>query len=575
MPPADLDELCQQVRDLNLRVARLEERLAVGAGCSLSHETSAPPAEPVGEVDSPSPLAEAPPSLPVLGAATLGLAGAYLLRAIAESDFFPPTAVVGVGTLYAVTWLFWAARTRNRFAATVYSMTAGLILAPLLWEVTARFQMVGAWQAGVILVAFTLIGLAKSWSGNCGAVATLSVVASLGTAVALLIATHDALPLTFVFLAIAAAVEICAAFNRWLGLRWLSAAAADLSLLLTTWLVTNPQGLPEAYAPIPVKGLLLAQMALLLIYLCSVTVRTLLRGFTFTNFEVVQCAVAFVLGLGGALRLSSEGMLFTPALAGFTFLCGAACYIISFRLLARQASHSRNFYIYSTFAILLFLVGCRIFLNESADAAAWSLLALAGVGAGGLRREPVLEAHGGVYLLLALAASGDLRQSAAFLLGNDAWPGSVQPALWIGLLVAATCYFLAVRLASVEDSGWNQRAYRAALAAALVWVALGWTAGGLTGVYHGLMGTPSGDSYCATLRTGSITLAAVLLASIGSRVHFQDLAQLVYPLMLLGGYRLVAVDLHLDRKPARVLSLFLYGLALMVIPRLRRGRLAH
>ena len=101
------------------------------------------------------------------------------------------------------------------------------------------------------------------------------------------------LPFTFVFLAIAAAIETCACFNHWLGERWLAAAAADLAVFFATWLVTNPRGLPQAYAPIPATALFAAQMALLVIYLSSVMVRTLLRGRTFTNFETATVCFGF------------------------------------------------------------------------------------------------------------------------------------------------------------------------------------------------------------------------------------------------------------------------------------------
>ena len=69
-----------------------------------------------------------------------------------------------------------------------------------------------------------------------------------------------------------------------------------------------------------------------------------------------------------------------PAVAIFALLCGAACYAISFRVLARRDSGGRNFYTYSTFAILLVLVGCRILLSGGVAAIAWSFLALACIG---------------------------------------------------------------------------------------------------------------------------------------------------------------------------------------------------
>jgi hypothetical protein len=572
MLPADLDELRQQVRDLTHRVARLEASLAAREG-----STPARGAEPAPLPDNPDILPGVPDTasvLPVFGAGLLGLAGAYLLRAIAESGVLPSRFVFTLGTLYAVGWLLWAARNQGerRLPTALYSLTSVLILSPLLWEATLRFHMVTAWEASMILVAFTLIGLTVSWRRDLLMVATISTLAGLITAGALLIATDNVLPFIFVFLAIAAAVETCACLNHWLTERWLAAVAADLSVLLATWLVTNPRGLPEVYAPIPAGALFAAQMALLAIYFSSVIVRTLLRGLAFTHFETVQCALAFTIGVGGALRLSAGDAHLTPALGGFVLVCGAACYAISFIVLERHGSHGRNFFTYSTFGILLVLVGCRILLHDGAAGIVWSVLAVACIGAGGLWSKLTMEIHGGIYLMLALALSGALRLAAGFLLGADAGLDSSLAALWIGVAVAGAGYLLAMRSAPSIGDGWNFRVFRLALAAVLVWEVLGLSAGGLAGIYHGLSGVTAGDTYCATLRTGAVTGAALLLAWLGSRSRFRDLAQMVYPLMLLGAYRLVAVDMHQERKTALFLSLLLYGAALIVIPHLRRAR---
>ena len=574
MLQADLDELWQQVRDLTKRIYRLEESLAARENL-LPPRGAEPPALPEDIGILPK-IPDTTSVLPVLGGALLGLAGAYLLRAIAESGVLPPRAVFIVGTLYAVAWLLWAARVprQPRPATTLYSLTSVLILSPLLWEATVRFHMITTWEASTILVAFTLIGLAVSWRRNLLVVATVATVAGLGTAGALLMATHDALPFTFVFLAIAAAVEVCACLNHWLGERWLAAVAADLSVLLATWLITNPNGLPEVYAPISLGALFAAQMALLAIYLCSVMVRTLLRGLTITTFETGQCILAFVIGLGGAVRLSAGGTHITFAIAVFALVCGAACYAISFIMLERHGSHGRNFYTYSTFGILLVLVGCRMLLNDGAAGIVWALLAIACIGAGGRWARLTLEIHGGIYLVLALALSGALQQSAGFLLGTDFWLDSTHAALWIGVPVAVASYLLAVRSTPAIGGGWNFQALRLALSAVLVWEVLGLSAGGLTSIYHGLVGVTAGDPYCATIRTGAVACAALLLAFAGSRPELRHLSHLVYPLMLLGAYRLVAVDLHQDRKVALFLSLLLYGAALMAIPRLRRARVS-
>jgi hypothetical protein len=572
MPQADLDELRQQVRDLTSRISRLEESLALRSAL-----LPMPEAEPPALAEDPDILPQVPDTtsvLPVLGASLLGLAGAYLIRAIAESGVLPPRVAFMLGTLYAVAWLLGAARAPEdrRLATTAYSLTSVLILSPLLWESTLRFHMVTTWEASTILIAFTVLGLAVSWRKNRLIVATLSTLAGLATAGALLIASHDVLPFTFAFLAIAAAVEVCACLNHWLGERWLAAGAANLSVLLATWLVTNSQGLPEVYAAIPAAALFAAQIALLAIYLSSVIVRTLLRGLTFTNFETAQCAVAFLIGVGGAMRLSSGDARVIPALGGFALLCGAACYAISFILLERHGQHGRNFYTYSTFGILLVVVGCRILSNDGAAAIVWSILAVVCIGAGGLWQRLTLEVHGGIYLVLALALSGALSQAAGFLLGTAPWPGSAHAVLWIGAGVTGACYVLAARSALSLDSGWDIRAFRLALAAVLVWEVLGLLAGGLTGIYQMLFNADASDPYCVTLRTGAITIAALILALAGTLPSLRDLVQMVYPLMLLGAFRLLADDMHHDRKPALVLSMLLYGAALMAIPRLRRTK---
>jgi hypothetical protein len=572
MSQADLDELRQQVRDLSNRVSRLEESFAPTGASNLIRESESPALHDDSEILSSVPDSTA--VLPIFGKAILGLAGAYLLRAVAEAGVFPSRFVFTIGTLYAVAWLLWAARApvERRLTTTLYSLTSVLILSPLLWEATLRFHMITAGHASVILVAFTLIGLVVSWKKDSLIVATISTLGGLVTAGALLIATDDVLPFTFVFLAIAAAVEACACLNHWLGERWLAAVVANLSVLFATWLVTNPRGLPEVYAPIPVGGLFAAQMTLLAIYLFSVIVRTLLRGLAFTNFETGQCALAFVIGVGGALRLSAEYAHITPALGGFALICGATCYAISFVVLERRGSHGRNFYTYSTFGILLVLVGCRILLADDAAGIVWSVLAVACIGAGGLWARLTLEIHGSIYLVLALALSGAFHQAAWFLLAADLWRNSAHAAIWSGAAVAGACYLLAVRSAPSIGGGWNFRAIRLTLAAILVWEVLGVSTGALTGLYYGLFGFSGRDSYCATLRTGAVTGAAVLLAAASSRPNFRDLSQMVYPLMLLGAYRLLADDMHQDRKAVLFLSLLLYGAALIAIPHLRRKR---
>ncbi len=548
------DDLEREVRDLARRVAHLEQLLKVGQ--------AVPPAIPPA---NPRPLPETTALLPVLGRALLGLAGAYLLRALTESGTFAPQAGVAIGLLYALLWLVWAARTpaARRIETALYSLTSVLVLSPLLWEATLRFHAISTWTAGAILLLFTVFGLAVSWRKDLLVVATITTLAGLGTAAGLLMATHDVLPFTLVFLATAAAVEASACLNHWLSERWLAATTADLSVLLATWLVTNARGLPEAYAPIPHSWLLACQVLLLVIYLSSTIIRTLLRGFTFTAFETAQCALAFVIGVGGGLRLSNQ----STAVGALALGCAAACYVVSFALLDRDGSHGRNFYTYSTFGILLALAGSRILLSGAAASGAWPALAIGCIWAGGFCGRLTLQVHGAVYLLLALVSSGALQQAGNFFLGEATWSGENPAAIGAGALAAAVCYLLAVRHTPGERGTWSLQAFRLVVAGALVWLAAGIAAGALTTAYHALFGAGASHAYCATLHTGALAGAALLLAWAGSRWNRLELSRLIYPVMIAGAYRLVVEDLHQDRKAALFLSLLLYGAALMLLPR--------
>jgi len=391
-----------------------------------------------------------------------------------------------------------------------------------------------------------------SWRKSLLIVSTLATLAALGTAAALLIATRDVLPFTLLFLAVAAAIEASACLDHWLSERWAAAAAADLSVLLATWLATNARGLPPGYADIPHPWLLAAQVALLVIYLSSVIIRTLLRGRSVTAFETAQCALAFAIAVGTGL----------PAVLLF---CAAACYLACFARLDRPDASRRNFYTYSTFAILLALAGSRSVFSSATAAAVWSAMAVACMWAGSRFSRFVFRIHGTVYLLLALVASGALQGATAFLLGGALWPGDRQVALWTGFVTAMLCYAL------VAPDRRVRLGFRVVPVAVVLWLSAGLTAGMLTAGYHLVFGPAATHAYCATLRTAVLAGGALALAWAGPRWKRTELSCLVYPTMLLGGYRLLLQDLRQGHTGALFLSLLVFGVALTALPRLKRS----
>ncbi|MBS1858233.1 MAG: hypothetical protein JST11_22875 [Acidobacteria bacterium] len=561
MSQPDWDVVVREIRDLQARVAQLEARMGLADVSQPPVEEAAPAAAAARVIEAPAHL------LPVVGRALLGLAGAYLLRALTESGTFSVRAGVAIGLAYAMLWLVWAARTpaAKRLETAIHGLTSVLVLAPLLFEATSRFHAVSTWTSGLLLFGFTVFGFAVSWRKDLLIVATFATLAGLGTSGALLIATHDVVPFTYVFLAIAAAVEVSACLNHWLSERWLTATAADLVVLLATWLVTNERGLPESYAAIPHAALLGAQAALLGIYLASTIVRTLLRGFTFTLFETAQCAIAFAIALGGGMRLAATDAGVRESAAMLSLLCAAACYLVSFRVLDQNHVRGRNFYTYSTFGFLLALAGTRMLFSGAVAAAAWAILAIVCVWLGRVYDRFTLQVHGGIYLLVGLLVSGALEDASELLFGSRLWPvDPVWPILG-GAATAAVCYLLAKHVHSV---------LRVAEAGVLIWLAGSIVAGLLTYCYHAAFGAGASHAYCATLRTAVLSLGALALAWVGARWSRAEFSRLVYPVMALGAWRVVAIDLQQDRTTALFLSLLLYGAALILLPRIisRGGR---
>jgi hypothetical protein len=165
-----------------------------------------------------------------------------------------------------------------------------------------------------------------------------------------------------------------------------------------------------------------------------------------------------------------------------------------------------------------------------------------------------------------------LEQAAGLLLGERTWPGGAPWAIWSGALTAALCYILGTRRGAAVTPSWSSRTLRILVAGTAVLLVAGIAAGLLTSGYHAIFGAGATHAYCATLRTFVLSAVALLLAWGAGRWDRPEFGRLVYPVMVLGAYRMIVVDLHQNRTAALFLSLLLYGGALILLPRLIRAR---
>jgi len=540
----DIQGLILEMRGMERRLASLEARMDL---VSL-------PAANIGQQAEIAPVMAASvvsaDVIPTFGRALLGIAGAYMLRALTEAGTLPRSAGVAAGIGYAALWLWFAVRTQEgrTLALAVNSVTSMMILVPVLWESTVWLHAISSSTAAWVLATFSMIGQAVSWRKN---VKTLAGIVSFScglTGMTLLFATRDLLPFTAALLAIAAGVEFAACRDHAPGPRWLIALLADLSVVIFTMLIDSKGGLPDGYAPSSVRAVLAMQALLLLIYMTSTAARTLLQHREFTNFETVQSALAYIIGLGGMFQISKWSNAATDAIGLFALFCGLACYLISFVFLGREGKQGRNFYTYSTFAILTTLGGSFALLSGLGLVAVWCILALGCCYVGARLKEQVLAVHGGFSLLLASLASGVAIGTASLLFGDRTGAGSLATAGVIAI-AASLCY-----------SGCNQR-----LPALLVAVNLAWLLTGLAtrGLAATLQTTP-----LATLGTAAITVVAAGIAWCGVKWRRPELAWVAYGLMAVGLYKLIVRDFPLTDTAHMVFSLLLYGGAMVLLPRI-------
>ncbi len=236
----------------------------------------------------------------VFGKAMIGMAGAYVLRAVAESGSFPKLAVVALAIAYAGMWLVWAVRVPATawIASTIYACTSALILAPMLWELTLRFKFLSPRATAGVMAAFVVATFVVAWKRDLRSVVWVGALTAAISAIALLLATHELVPFLAVLLLMAVLSEYAASRGRWLSVRPLVAAAADLGILTLIYIYSSAGGARPDYSNLGTIWLLAPACCLLLIYGVSIAYRTIVGLRRITVFETGQAMVAFPAGCG-------------------------------------------------------------------------------------------------------------------------------------------------------------------------------------------------------------------------------------------------------------------------------------
>jgi len=568
-PYVRLESTVEQLRGAVEALQRRVDALEAG-GAAVSRSEAGPAA---GDSAQPRAAARAQRDpydpiviLTLLGRLFLVLAGGFFLRAMTEAGVLAAPVGVGLAFVYALVWLVFTDRAGARgqpSGAFFHAIAAALVAFPLLIEATTRFKVIGVAGSVLGLLVLTAAFLAVAARRRIHVVAWIAVLAALPTSAVLALKTGVAAPYVLYLIALGVATMWLAYSYGWTLIRWPVALACDFAVAIVTFRTMAP-----VHAEVSRVAVLL-QIVLVGAYLGSIAVRTLLRDRNVTLFEVTQTVLALVIGFGGAVLLtrSTEAMPVAMGLASLGF--GAACYALAFRFVGRHEGHERNVHFYMSLALVLVLAGLALDLPPAWMGTGSALFAVLAAWGWSRHGRPDLLVHTAVYVAAAAVATGALAYAGWSLLASpENWAAPAALMAVVVLAAAFSAYLAAGR--PRPQGGVVASGLRFVLALALVWTASGWATG-----YLGFLAVLAADGKVdlgalATVRTGVLAAATLLVAAVARRERFHEWAWMVYPMLVFTGLKMVGQDFKYSRPATLFIALALFGLALILAPRLRR-----
>jgi hypothetical protein len=550
---------------LEARVETLEQRVyalehPAGAQSEITAQVASSP--PAAVTDDEHPAALTTGVFSVMGRAMLGIAGAYLLRAVAESSSLPKTAVAAAAIVYALGWLAWASRVKagDWLVGTTYACTSALILAPMLWELTLRFNVLPATASAAVVCGFVLAASVLAWKRNFAPVLWVSNLTAVAIALSLAIASHQILPFIAVLLLMMLINEYAASRDRESGVRVLVALAADAAIWALFYIYSSPEGTRADYPPLSLAALLAPGLGLFFIFGLSLLYRTVLKRKTITVFETIETTIAFLLAAFSLIYFGPPAS--AVALGAFCVVLSGAGYAAAF-VYFDNAHERRNYLVFACWSAALLLAGSLLCLPRGWQPVWLSFAAIAATFASSRLQRMALELHGMAYLLVAAWISGMLNE----VFDTLAWtlPGAPGMSVCIVSVGAVLCY-AAIR--PCQEKGRIRQVLAivfAALAiaalAALIVQGLAWL--------MALKVIP-GAHHLAFIRTFTVCAAAIALAYSGAHWRRMELTRIGYAALALLAVKLVLEDLRHGHLAFIAGSIFLFAITLIVVPRVAR-----
>jgi len=559
-------EVADQLRRLEGRIASLEG--ARPAATSRARARGAAHGAP-GAARARSDTAAVLSSVSFVGRTLLVLAGGFVLRALTDAGTLPASVGVALGLAYAGTWIAFAdaaGRAGAAASAGYHGAAAVMIGFPLIFEAARRFGLLSPSAAAALLTVVGAAALAVAARRRLEALAWIVTLGGIATAVALGAATGRLGPPAFTLVLLGVGTLWMSYVLDWFSLRWPAAIAADLVVAALAVRVGTGRGAEGALVAFSL------QIALMALYLGSVAARTLLLRREVLPFEAGQTAAAIAAGLGGAAFVAVRSGSGASAVGAATTALGLAAYGVAFAFLDRGGERRRNFSFYASAALVLVLAGTLLLLSPQALPVAWALLGVVAGALGRWQRRASLAAHAAAYAVASAIASGLLSHAAEALVGSPAvaWSPAPRAALPILAALAAVAWLGGDAPERTRIGRVPRIVLLGVLACGAVGVAIGWVVPAIAGIPG--HGAAAGE--VATVRTALLVAATLLLAWLGRRDAWADAGILAYPALAAIGVKLLLEDVFRSRPATLFVAFACYGVALILVPRLRGRRAA-
>jgi hypothetical protein len=562
-----VSHLSNAVTALERRLAELESRPAESAAADAS---AAPDAGAIA-VEAPSDITVVA-VLSLIGRTCLILGGAYVLRAMTDAGTLPRVGGTVLGIAYAVACLvpvYWRDGARQRLSAAAYGVATTLIAFPILWEATVRenVKLLSPESATLAMSGVTALALLVAWRRRIQSLAWIITLGGLVATMFFLPVLGPATSFGF-YLAFLGVITLWMGYSLdWIWLRWPVAFMADFCVLAMAVTVTGASQRHRA------GEVMVLQLVIFAGYLVSIAARTLWRSRDVIPFEVVQTMALLVVAFGGAVYVMQETGAGAAGLGVASLVFGVGSYAVAFAFVDRSEGHWKNFLFYSSVAVVFTLAGVGLTVGAGTQAMVWAGLAVAAAALGYRYSAAAVGAHSAIYLVAGAIASGLFRfVTDAFTASvTTAWAGITLPA-WAVLASAAACAAVPV----TAEPQYRGRPARIPQIVVVVMLLAGVGAaiiGYTVPLVSGVPGQSADAALVAAIRTVVMGAAVLLLAWMGGRNLFAEGRWLMYVVLILGGIKLLAEDFMSGRPATLVLSLAVYGAALIVAPRwVRRGK---